>query len=509
MKVSITKNAIQSLKLEAIAFPILKTEKDNALKDVAAKTGVTVALFEKDFKADEGSIMMLYPNLETCTAKRILLVGLGDKVSLAACRGASSALSKKVKELKIENVGIDLTAVGALSEAMNESVDYIAQATVEGFHSGLYEYNQLKTNRVKEMKLGKPEEVNIKVKVEELVLATDAKSMTDVKKGAETGDIIATSQAMVRDLVNAPSSHMNALDFAECVKASGEKHGFNVTVFDKAKIEALKMGGLLGVNKGSVIPPTFSIMEYKPVGESQGRIALVGKGVMFDTGGISIKPSSGMGDMKADMAGGADVFGAVEAAARLKLPLEVIGIVPATDNMPSGSAQNPGDVLTTYSGITVEVDNTDAEGRLILADALTYVKEEYKPDAIIDLATLTGACIIALGETTAGLFSNSDALAEKLYKAGERTDEKVWQMPIWDEYDKLIKSNVADVKNAGGRAAGSITAAKFLEKFVGDHQSWAHLDIAGPAFPGMTNGGGSGGTGFGVRLLVELMRNWK
>ncbi|ACF14548.1 Leucyl aminopeptidase [Chloroherpeton thalassium ATCC 35110] len=509
MKVSVTKNTIQSLKLDAVAFPISKSEKDNALKEVAAKTGVTVALFEKDFSADESSLMMLYPDLELCAFKRVFLVGLGDKPGLDACRSAMASLAKKVKELKLATVGVDLSGAKALSETANDSVDYIAQTAVEGFHSGLYDFNQLKTNRVKELKSGKSEDDEPKQAVEELVLATDAKILSDVKKGAETGDIIATSQAMVRDLVNSPSNYMTALDFAERVKASGEKHGFKVTVFDKAKIEELKMGGLLGVNKGSVIPPTFSIMEYKPEGESLGRVALVGKGVMFDTGGISIKPSSGMGDMKADMAGGADVLGAVEAAARLKLPLEVIGIVPATDNMPSGSAQNPGDVLTTYSGITVEVDNTDAEGRLILADALTYVKETYNPDTIIDLATLTGACIVALGETTAGLFSNNDELAEKLYKAGQRAGEKVWRMPIWDEYDKLIKSNVADVKNVGGRSAGSITAAKFLEKFVGDHSSWAHLDIAGPAFPGMTNGGGSGSTGFGVRLLVELMRNWK
>ncbi|NTW50331.1 MAG: cytosol aminopeptidase, partial [Chlorobiales bacterium] len=181
----------------------------------------------------------------------------------------------------------------------------------------------------------------------------------------------------------------------------------------------------------------------------------------------------------------------------------------ATDNMPSGSAQNPGDVLKTYSGITVEVDNTDAEGRLILSDALTYVKEKYSPDAIIDLATLTGACVVALGNQVAGLFSNNDELADKIFKAGLRSGEKVWRMPIWDEYDPQIKSDVADLKNVGGRGAGAITAAKFLEKFVGDHKAWAHLDIAGPAFPGM--GGGSkqkGSTGFGVRLLAEVLRNW-
>jgi leucyl aminopeptidase len=249
-------------------------------------------------------------------------------------------------------------------------------------------------------------------------------------------------------------------------------------------------------------------LDYTPKSKPKATIAIVGKGVTFDTGGISIKPAENMGDMKSDMSGAADVIGAVEIAARLKLPIRVLGFIPATDNKPSGSAQNPGDVLTTYSGITVEVDNTDAEGRLILADALTYAIEHYAPDVIIDLATLTGACVIALGYQAAGLFTNNDELAEKLSKAGFRSGEKVWRMPLWDDYDKQIKSEVADVKNTGGRGAGAITAAKFLEKFIGDHKAWAHLDIAGPSFPSMSPGGAKSSSGFGVRLLAEVLRNW-
>jgi leucyl aminopeptidase len=268
------------------------------------------------------------------------------------------------------------------------------------------------------------------------------------------------------------------------------------------------MGGLLAVNKGSQEPPTFTILDYKPKGKSKKVIALVGKGVTFDSGGISIKPSQGMDEMKSDMSGAACVIGTLEAVALLGLPIRVIGLIPATDNMPSGTAQTPGDVITTMSGITVEVGNTDAEGRLILADALTYAKKEYDPDVIIDLATLTGACIVALGYSVAGLFSNDDELAGEIFKSGQTTGEKVWRLPLWDEYDELIKSDVADVHNTGGRGAGTITAAKFLEKFIDGHKHWAHIDIAGPAFSAKGGGKTPGGTGFGVRLMVDLLKAW-
>jgi len=269
------------------------------------------------------------------------------------------------------------------------------------------------------------------------------------------------------------------------------------------------MGGLLAVNQGSTHPPTFTVLDYKPKGKAKAVVALVGKGVTFDSGGISIKPSEGMGEMKSDMGGAAAVIGAVESAARLALPIRVIGLVPATDNMPDGSAQRPGDVITTYSGITVEVGNTDAEGRLILADALSFAKEKYSPDVLVDVATLTGACIVALGYRVAGLFSNSDSLAAEISGAGEVSGEKVWRLPLWDLYDEQIKSDVADVHNTGGRGAGTITAAKFLQKFTDGHEKWAHIDIAGPSFSSKGSLKVTGGTGFGVRLLVELMKQWK
>lgn len=508
MRVTVSKVDIRSQVLDAAGFFISKTGRERELSALSSIVGVSASGMNGDFKAGEGDVLMLYPKSDAMEAARVFLLGLGDFTSLDSIRRAAAAFAAKARDIQLVKVGIDLSDAQLLAKALNEDPSYIAQAVVEGFEYGLYEYVALKTDKISQLKQGKAFKPEKKVELKDLILFTTEKDFNAVKKGADIGYVIATSQSMVRDLINAPSNHMTATDLANAAKASGKKYGYKVTVFGKEKLQQLGFGGLLGVNKGSNEPPTFSILEYKPAGKAKAKIAIIGKGVTFDTGGISLKPSENMGDMKADMSGAADVIGAVEAVARLKLPIHVIGAIPATDNKPSGTAQNPGDVLTTYSGITVEVDNTDAEGRLILADALTYIKEQYEPDAIIDLATLTGACVIALGNPVAGLFSNNDQLAEALYKAGLRSGEKVWRLPLWEDYDKQIKSDVADVKNTGGRGAGAITAAKFLEKFIGDHRAWAHLDIAGPAFPSMGGGQGKSSSGFGVRLLVETLRNW-
>ena len=269
------------------------------------------------------------------------------------------------------------------------------------------------------------------------------------------------------------------------------------------------MGGLLAVGAGSKNPPRFIICSYSS-GEKTGKrkpyhIVLVGKGLTFDSGGISIKPASGMGEMKADMSGAAVVAGTIISAAKLKLPVDITIVIPAAENMPSGSAMRPGDIVVTSSGKTIEVDNTDAEGRVVLADALHYASKLHQ-DVVIDLATLTGACVVALGEHVAGLFTKDDTLADGLYTAGQKTFDRLWRMPLWDSYNPLITSDVADVKNVGGRWGGAITAAKFLENWTKDIKSWAHLDIAGPAFPNSsTNYTKTFMTGFGVRLLIEFI----
>jgi leucyl aminopeptidase len=273
-------------------------------------------------------------------------------------------------------------------------------------------------------------------------------------------------------------------------------------------MKKIGMRALLGVARGSDEPAKFIVLEYRGGMKKESPIVLVGKGLTFDSGGISIKPSENMGEMKSDMAGGAAVMGAVMAVADLELPLNVVGLVPATENLPGGSALKPGDIIQSLSGQTIEVVNTDAEGRLILADALTYA-QRFKPAAVIDLATLTGACKIALGDHVIGMLGNDSALKERIRAAGELTGERVWELPLWEDYHELIKSDVADFKNTGGRAGGAITAAVFLSKFAGD-APWVHLDIAGPAWLAKDRPyAPKGATGVGVRLLVQCLRDWK
>jgi leucyl aminopeptidase len=280
----------------------------------------------------------------------------------------------------------------------------------------------------------------------------------------------------------------------------GKQHGLKVEVLEQKEIEKLGMGCFLAVAKGSKQPPRFIVMEYWGARKEEPPVALVGKGITFDTGGISIKPSAEMDEMKFDMCGAASVFGAMKAVAQMKLPMNVIGVVPTTENMPGGNAVKPGDIVTSMSGQTVEILNTDAEGRLILCDALTYV-ERYKPAAVIDIATLTGAMVIALGNVATGVFSNTDSLANEVLRAGDVAWDRAWHMPLWDDYQEQLKSNFADFPNIGSRAGGSITAACFLSRFTKAYP-WAHLDIAGTAWK---SGAEKGATGRPVPLLVHFL----
>ncbi len=311
-----------------------------------------------------------------------------------------------------------------------------------------------------------------------------------------------------RDLVNEPLSYLTAPQLAQQIEAIGAQSGFRVETLNKKKIESLKMGGLLAVNKGSIDPPTFSIMEYKPENAQNSKpIVLVGKGVVYDTGGLSLKPTANsMDSMKSDMAGAAAVVGALQAVSEAKLPLHIVGLVPATDNRPSGNAYAPGDVVTMFDGSTVEVLNTDAEGRMLLADALSYAKK-FDPQVVFDLATLTGAAAVAVGKH--GIVSMGTAgkdWMDKLETAGQEVYERIAPFPFWDEYNDLLKSSIADVKNIGGREGGAITAGKFLERFT--DYPWIHLDIAGVAFlDAPHNYRPKGGTGSGVRLLFEMLKN--
>lgn len=328
------------------------------------------------------------------------------------------------------------------------------------------------------------------------------------KKAITELESVTSGVLKARDLINEPLSYLTAEQLAADVKSMSKEAGFKVEVLNKKKIESLKMGGLLAVNKGSIDPPTFSILEWKPEkAKNKHPIVLVGKGVVYDTGGLSLKPTKNSMDfMKSDMSGAAAVAGAIYAIAKAKLNVHVIGLIPATDNRPSGNAYAPGDVIKMYNGLTVEVLNTDAEGRMLLADALAYA-QKYKPELVIDLATLTGAAAAAIGEYGIVAMGNLEGVKwQKLEQSGNNVYERLVRFPFWDEYGDLMKSKIADLKNIGGPYAGSITAGKFLENFT--DYPWIHLDIAGPAFlHSKTSYKGQGGTGVGVRLLFDFIKN--
>lgn len=322
---------------------------------------------------------------------------------------------------------------------------------------------------------------------------------------AENALKTALVQIRVMDLMNAPSNYKKPATLAEWARKSGAENGYSVQVLEKKQLEEQGMHALLAVNKGSDEPPVMIISEYKPEHYSK-TVALVGKGVTFDTGGISIKPSANMHLMKSDMGGAAAVLGTIELAAQLKLPVRIVGVIPSTENSVDGSAIKPGDVIGSYAGKTIEVIDTDAEGRLILADGLHYAVKHYQPDVLIDLATLTGSIIQTLGYEAAGLFTPNDKLAAELIQVADATGERLWRLPVWDEYKEEISSDIADVKNYHGKPlAGAIVAAKFLEVFTAEHAAWAHLDIAGMAFGDTEFAPGRAGTAYGVRLLIAYL----
>jgi leucyl aminopeptidase len=310
---------------------------------------------------------------------------------------------------------------------------------------------------------------------------------------------------LARDLVSHPGNVVTTGYLAETARKLADRHKLTCEILEMDELERLGMNALVAVGKGSIEPPRLIVLEYRGGGKERP-VVLVGKGITFDSGGISIKPGAGMEEMKTDMAGGAAVLGAMEAAAGLKLPINLVCIIPTAENMPDGKAYKPGDVVTSLSGTTIEITNTDAEGRLVLCDALHFAKK-YKPTTMIDLATLTGACVVALGHEASGLMGNDQRLINSLKQAGERCGERVWELPLWDGYGEAMKSDIADLKNAGSRDGGSITAGWFLKQFVGTTR-WAHLDIAGTAWSDKARSySPKGATGVGVRLLIEYLQN--
>lgn len=460
---------------------------------------ISAAIAQGDLRGRFKEVLVL-PSMGRIPARRIAVVGLGPQGAFDAdrAREVAAAAVRTARERGWTGFGtvVHGAGIGGLELAR------AAQAVAEGAWLGLYAYEELKSKKGD----GGPEAVTLVTRGEE-----DA---AVVREAVHVAEVVAKATNFARDLVNTPSNRKTPRELAERAQAMAKGAGLTCRVLDEAEAKAEGMGAFLGVARGSEEPPRFLILEWKG---AEGRpIVLAGKGITFDTGGISLKPQEGplgpMWEMKYDMGGAATVLATLRAAAELKLPVHLVGLAPCTENMPGGRAQKPGDVVTTVGGLTVEVENTDAEGRLVLADALGYALR-YEPQAVIDLATLTGAAVIGLGKKCAALFGTDAELVARLRAAADRAGERLWELPLFEEYEAQIESAVADVKNTGGRPAGAVTAALFLKRFAGD-VPWAHLDIAGPVW----NDGKptslkkayipKGATGFGVRTLVELLRSW-
>jgi len=443
-------------------------------------------LRRKEWKAGARKSLLLFGD---GGKERLLLVGLGKEkeVDTEGVRRAAAVAGKRSTELSIKTIGFRVETNRVKGAALGSAV---AEALT------------MASYRVPARRKEKDED-----KWKGLTFRVGADSQDDaVKGGVERGTAVGESANLARELGDMPGNVLTPTVLAERATRMARAEGLKAKVHRKKDLERMRMGGILGVNRGSHEPPVLIELTYQPR-RFEKTVCLVGKGLTFDTGGISLKPSANMEEMKYDMCGGAAVVGAMRAVARLKPNVKVIGIIPSTDNMPGGMAQKPGDTLVTASGHTVEVINTDAEGRLILADGL-WRATSYDPDHIVDLATLTGACVIALGHDATGLYSNDDKLSKALTEAGKTAGDVAWRMPLFPEYDDDLKSSVADLKNLGGREGGAGTAGAFLKNFVGD-TSWAHLDIAGTAWGARDRDyvGGKLASGSGVRLLVQWLES--
>jgi leucyl aminopeptidase len=485
----------QSVKLGGLA--VFLYEGDTPPRDLDASCGGSAsrALRLGDFKGKLKQVVVLYGGAK---ADRTLLVGLGPRKGASAegVRRGMGAAVREAKRLEIKKLGVVPPAKHAKGVGAEAFAAAVSEAAVLTGYSFLRHQTQAGAKGSRSVKKA-------------TALAVTVFGERGAKAALQQAVKVADAVNLARDLANEPGNFGTPRALAAAARKAGKESGFKVKILEPAEMKRLGMGGLLGVAKGSHEPPRFIQMEYTPRGKtSGGTVCLVGKGLTFDAGGISLKSADKMWDMKFDKCGGCAVIGAMKAIASCKLPVKVIGLVPATENMPGGAANKPGDILTALNGKTIEVLNTDAEGRLILADALAY-SARFKPDVLVDMATLTGSVVVALGDVRAGLMSVDDKLSAALRAAGDAVGERVWPLPMDDAYGEHVKSDIADVKNLGkGRTAGSIAGGWFLRNFVPDGTPWAHLDIAGTAWNTSDPGGylGKGATGFGVRLAFEFVR---
>ncbi|MCB1801133.1 MAG: leucyl aminopeptidase [Gammaproteobacteria bacterium] len=463
-------------------MPPLTTQVDQATDGQIRKF-----LRRHDFSADSGQTQMLY-DLKGCSANRVLLVGLGDEKEFNA-RQFGRALQPALQALNGTHAG-ECAIVLPNAEQDKDTYRLVREA-VNAAETAVYRFDQCKST-------AKPPKKPLK----DIAFVVHSRAHVNAAKLATShGHAIGTGSRLAKDLANLPGNICTPSYLAEQAQTLGRgNRKLKVSVLSEAQMEKLGMGSLLSVSRGSRQPAKLIVLEYKGGKSGSKPVVLVGKGLTFDAGGISIKPAANMDEMKYDMCGGASVLGAIAACAELDLPLNVVGVVPSSENLPDGDANKPGDIVTSMSGQTIEILNTDAEGRLILCDALTY-SERFEPAAVIDIATLTGACIVALGDQASGLLANDDALAAELLAAGTDCNDRAWQLPLWEDYQQQLDSNFADMANIGGRGAGTITAACFLSRFTKKYK-WAHLDIAGTAW---LNGAKKGATGRPVPLLTEFL----
>jgi leucyl aminopeptidase len=477
------------------------TQPGGATGAVDAALGGQIAqlIADGEISGEAATVSVIHTAGRGLKARRVAVVGLGKQAEfdLESVRIAAALAARRARDLKLDSFATIVHGAGS----GGLSLDATAQATMESSILALYRYEQFKEATKSK------HEVSACVVVEQ-----DAERIGQLEQAAELARLTCDAVMKVRDLSVGPANFVTPTYLAEQARAVAQQYALDITVWGIEELRAHGMNGILAVNQGSVQPPAFVVLKYTAPTATK-TLAVVGKGITFDSGGISIKPAEGMEYMRHDMTGAATVIGFVQLAASAKLPVSVLGVFAATENLPSGSSYKPGDVFKAYNGKTMEIVNTDAEGRVILSDSLAYAAEQ-KPDAIVDFATLTGACQVALGDHATGLMSNNQQLADQLLAAGERSGDRCWQLPLWKVYGEQIKTAMADVRNTGGRRAGAITAGLFLQEFVGD-VPWVHLDIAGTAYADSAQtyvapyNPKPGATGVGVRLLWHFCQAWK
>jgi leucyl aminopeptidase len=491
VKVSVVGQPAGAVAADAVVVGLYADDKKlrepAARLDAASGGALADVLGAERFQAKVGHVTHLHLD-GRAPSRRVVVVGLGRRgdTTAEALRRAAAAGLRRARDLGARTVAIEV-----LGDRL--PVRQRAQAVVEGGVLGTYTFDRYKREKSDKQ-------------VESLLVSEpDGRQRREAAEGARRGEVFAEATWFARDLVNAPANDVHPTHLAKVAEEIAKAGGVDVQVLDRAECRKLGMGMFLGVAAGSEQPPKFIHLSYTPPGRRRKRVAVIGKGITFDSGGLDLKSAEGMIRMKDDMSGAAAVLGIMRALPALKPAVEVHGLIAATENMPSGSAIRPGDVLRAMNGITVEIGNTDAEGRLTLGDAICYAAQKIDADEIVDMATLTGACVVALGPLVSGLFSNDQALADRLRAAAEAAGERVWQLPLVDEYREHLKSDVADMNNVGPRGGGAITAGLFLKEFAGE-RPWAHLDIAGPAFVEKdTPLGPKGGTGCAVRTILTYL----